>query len=79
MSCNDELLIIKCSSVQKMDYFLQIKTDLRLFPDMLLLEREKDKVIAIVIEYKPRPSKPPTAVCPPCELLSVRCVFPGEA
>lgn len=46
---------------------------------MLLLEREKDKVIAIVIEYKPRPSKPPTAVCPPCELLSVRCVFPGEA
>lgn len=46
---------------------------------MLLLEREKDKVIAIVIEHKPRPSKPPPAVCPPCELLSVRCVFPGEA
>lgn len=46
---------------------------------MLLLETEKDKVTAIMIEHKPRPSKPPTAVCPPCELLSVRCVFLGEA
>lgn len=46
---------------------------------MLLLEREKDKVIAIVTEYKPRPSKPPTAVCPPCELFVSEVCLPGRS
>lgn len=35
---------------------------------MLLLEREKDAVKAIVMEDKPGPSQPQTAECPPCEL-----------
>lgn len=46
---------------------------------MLLLEREKDKVIAIVIEYKPRPSSLQLQRVPHVNSLSVRCVFPGEA